>query len=169
MTAGELPSQEVTDYFCLHNPNIRKAEELWQRKQALGKCWEWWGSKNSKGYGKTALGKYRRMYAHRLMMVKWYGMDPDDTHQVLHRCDNPSCVNPKHLYLGTNQENQQDSVNKKRHVNARKSSCKRGHPFDEGNTMWRVRNYGPRKGRRFRQCITCTRNYFKIKEQENGI
>lgn len=74
-------------------------------------CWEWQGSKNSSEYGNIYVGK-RHFKAHRLMWKCVYG----DTQglQVLHKCDNPSCVRPSHLFLGTQAENMRDKVLKGR-------------------------------------------------------
>jgi hypothetical protein len=73
-------------------------------------CWEWQGAK-SKGYGRLQIGK-RQVSAHCLMWKCTHG-ETNGLH-VLHRCDNPCCVNPVHLYLGTHAENMRDKVNKSR-------------------------------------------------------
>ena len=75
-------------------------------------CWEWQGGKFSQGYGAF---KYERKLwkAHRWSYVYFNDEIPDGL-QVCHSCDNPGCVNPKHLWLGTHKENHQDKTDKKR-------------------------------------------------------
>lgn len=80
----------------------------------LAGCWLWVGasSKNG-GYGKFWNGeKYES--AHRYSFRKKYGAIEKGMH-VLHRCDVPSCVNPDHLFLGTQQDNINDAIQKGRH------------------------------------------------------
>lgn len=75
-------------------------------------CIEWTGSKNPDGYGNFwAFGKV--CGAHRVAYVLAFGEIPDGLH-ILHRCDNPSCVNPAHLFTGTHAENMQDMYAKGR-------------------------------------------------------
>lgn len=79
------------------------------------KCIEWTKSKNKKGYGKT-WHNGRSWLAHRLAYLKAFG-DFNQQLCVLHKCDNPSCVNPEHLFLGTNFDNVQDRKHKGRNAN----------------------------------------------------
>lgn len=78
----------------------------------LDSCWSWKGSKDKRGYCyfwyKNKMGK-----AHRFSYEFYKGTIPEGM-QVLHKCDNPSCVNPSHLWLGTNNDNVQDKVKKNR-------------------------------------------------------
>jgi hypothetical protein len=75
-------------------------------------CWIWKKFKNNKGYGKSGL-KGNPILAHRLSYLTFVGEIPNNLH-VLHNCDNPACVNPKHLFLGNHQDNMNDKVNKNR-------------------------------------------------------
>lgn len=83
----------------------------------LGHCWNWTAGKSTAGYGAIGIGSMvdgsRRM--ERASRVAWflvYGKWPDLF--VLHRCDNPVCVRPDHLFLGTNADNHHDKAQKKR-------------------------------------------------------
>jgi hypothetical protein len=75
-------------------------------------CWIWRGGKFSSGYGYHEYEDigYR---SHRLAWILTYGEIPEGM-LVLHRCDNPPCCNPNHLFLGTNKDNMEDRNNKNR-------------------------------------------------------
>lgn len=76
-------------------------------------CWQWMGYTNPKGYGRMWLNGKLHM-AHRASYILNNGHIPDGMH-VLHRCDNPSCVNPAHLFIGSNDDNVKDKMTKGRH------------------------------------------------------
>ena len=75
-------------------------------------CWEWQGGKTPDGYGKAG-HKHRNYLAHRLAWELTFGPIPEGL-QVLHRCDNPPCCNPAHLFLGTHADNMRDMAAKSR-------------------------------------------------------
>lgn len=76
------------------------------------KCWEYIGPITSGGYGKIT-NKGKGFPAHRFSWMIRYGKIPNGL-CVLHKCDNPPCVNPKHLFLGTYKDNAQDKIKKHR-------------------------------------------------------
>ena len=77
-------------------------------------CWEWIAkARNAKGYGHISAGRAFKFKAHRVAWALANGPIPDSGH-VLHRCDNPSCCNPNHLFLGSKKENTHDMMAKGR-------------------------------------------------------
>jgi len=89
-------------------------ERFWEKVNVKGddECWEWQACKLPKGYGQFEIN-YKVKQSHRVSWELHFGEIPNGLH-VLHHCDNPSCVNPKHLFLGTNQDNRDDMVKKNR-------------------------------------------------------
>lgn len=110
MTRWGLPLAERFSRFVEPEPNSG--------------CWLWIGSRHGKGYGhfRTAHGAVEK--AHRVAWRLFVGQIPDGK-QVLHRCDVPSCVNPSHLFLGTNADNLADRQAKQRQA--------------RGSRVWTVR------------------------------
>lgn len=84
-------------------------------------CWEWTGGKDRDGYGRFFMIKGKSsLRASRLSWEYYFGPIPAGL-QVLHKCDNPACVNPNHLFLGTQADNVHDMINKNRQINLRGS------------------------------------------------
>ena len=93
-------------------------ERFWAKvdKTDPSGCWIWKGCRTSAGYGQIRTGGLKdgkALYAHRMMWETIYGNIPESM-EVLHKCDNPSCVNPTHLFLGTQADNINDCVRKGR-------------------------------------------------------
>lgn len=82
-------------------------------KRGPDECWLWTGAKNN-GYGKFKLRSYTLVTATRFVMEQALGAPVPSTLDVCHRCDNPPCCNPAHLFLGTRLDNMADCVSKGR-------------------------------------------------------
>lgn len=93
------------------------AERFWEKVHKTETCWFWVGSRSAKGYGFLgccAVHNFKLLRASRVSWEIHFGEIPPSRY-VLHHCDNPPCVRPDHLFLGTNSDNQRDSVRKGRH------------------------------------------------------
>lgn len=87
---------------------------------AVTECWPWLGMPSPKGYGTFKLHKAYR--AHRVALCLT-GVSIPKGMQVCHRCDNPICCNPAHLFVGTNQDNRNDCVQKGRQQHGERHCC----------------------------------------------
>lgn len=99
------------------------AERFWKKVRKTDGCWLWIGGKDRRGYGRIGdvpSPNGRRgptILASRASWQLHYGPIPDGL-DILHRCDNPSCVRPDHLFAGTASDNFQDMLRKGRHPTA---------------------------------------------------
>ena len=129
-------------------------------------CIEWWGTRDSHGYGVLKRGG-KQVKAHRMIYTECFG-DPGEL-WVLHHCDNPPCVNPEHLFLGTAVDNVQDMMSKgrQRFIGAPTHDvCKHGHEFTPENTR-----YSPRSDRDYpmKVCITCATERNRRHRQKSPV
>jgi HNH endonuclease len=90
---------------------------FWSKVDKSNNCWEWKKLLDKKGYGLITV-KNKTIYAHRFSALI-AGLDITDKF-VCHKCDNPKCVKPDHLFLGTLQDNKNDEVSKNRQARGSK-------------------------------------------------
>lgn len=95
-------------------------DRFWSKVDVRGPddCWEFTGGRLPSGYGHFSViikGRKRSVKAHRLAYILEYGCIPDNLF-ALHRCDNPSCCNPSHIWPGTPLDNMQDMHRKRRGI-----------------------------------------------------
>lgn len=113
--ANEIASLRTT------SRNDTPERRFWEQVDTSGDCWVWKGYTLPNGYGSISInGKH--VFVHRFSYSLHFGKIPDEL-CVCHRCDNPPCVRPDHLWLGTQQDNIADRNRKGRtHRGPRKST-----------------------------------------------
>jgi len=134
-------------------------DRFWPKVDKSGDCWVWTAGTSRDGYGIIRARVDRAwvtVRAHRVSWVIENGTIPDGL-LVLHSCDNPSCVNSDHLWLGTEKDNHRDSEKKGRSVSSRLelgSRCHNGHKYTTESTyLWKRKS-----GRTSRCCRICRRS-----------
>lgn len=136
---------------------------FWDRVLIGDGCWEWQGGCFNTGYGSARYRK-RSVPAHRVAWALWHGELPGPGVFVCHRCDNPPCVRPDHLFLGSNQDNQNDKVKKTGpwQWNVGWTHCQKGHSYEtDGVYTW--------KGRRYcRLCAIAAQRAYKKRRRDGG-
>lgn len=126
----------MTDSYALD----RLARIGWDevvRRPELGACWEWRGCRKAKGYGKLGSFRGRTRAAHQVAFETHVGPIPAGLF-VLHHCDNPPCINPAHLFLGTKAQNNADMAAKGRAVQGERHPVAKMTPAD----ITRIRSLG---------------------------
>lgn len=100
------------------NRGVPAEERFWKQVRKTEGCWLWMASKDQDGYGifNGVCGGVSCTRAHRFSYVLGTGEIPGKGLVIRHTCDNPSCVNPEHLVLGTSKENSQDMISRGRHL-----------------------------------------------------
>lgn len=137
--------------ICLNDKYIKN---FWSKVVKVdGSCWEWIGCKNKRGYGRIGIAPSKSMNAHRVSWSIHFGDIPVGLF-VCHKCDNPSCTNPEHLFLGTRQDNVNDMMIKKRSKHFQKNIFY--------GVIEEKRFDGPNRKNRWRSFIVLNENTIKL-------
>lgn len=97
--------------------NTNTINRFWSKVNKTDSCWNWTAAQDRCGYGVYSVRENNKITAlktHRLSYSLTNGPIPKDMF-VCHHCDNPVCVRPDHLFLGTHSDNMKDKINKNRH------------------------------------------------------
>lgn len=124
-TCAERLSALQLEFYLRHGLTRRQPERRWFHRievcchghPCADCCWEWTGSKNEHGYGRSAVNinaTRKETYVHRAVWSLIHQKSVPSGMEICHTCDHRACCNPAHLWLGTHQENIQDRVAKGR-------------------------------------------------------
>lgn len=161
-TREELSWSDRVILEGIHPSAPAAIKNFWYKAKTAGpdECWVWHGMRDRYGYGRVSIpmpnrdGKTRILVgAHRVSQMLNSGEPIPPGMIVLHSCDNPPCVNPAHLRVGTHLDNAADKFSRGREVPA-PTHCPRGHPYTDENTTLKVRHdrAKPRVSRACREC-----------------
>ena len=149
--------------------DMNKSEErFWAKvnKTETNECWEWTGARNSKGYGSFQINNVNWM-PHRYSYTITKGQIPDGL-VIMHSCDNSRCVNPEHLFSGTQSDNMLDCAKKGRHHYGKRTHCPKGHEYTPENTLIKKqKRVGPPGTNR--TCRECQRGYARAYYQKSAL
>lgn len=142
--AGPLTGQNQKKFCSTACSNQRRLahwqERFWERVKKGDGCWLWDTARDKDGYGRFPIGASGENKAHRVSWRIHHGEVPEGL-CVLHKCDNPPCVNPKHLFLGTLKDNAVDCASKERTARGKRNGAYT-HPEKilRGNAHWTRKN-----------------------------
>lgn len=128
--------------YWAHKTTVRRplTDRFWEKVEKTPGCWLWTGSCTEKGYGSIGSGGRdgSHLIASRVSWELYFGPIPAGL-WVLHRCDDPACVRPDHLFLGTAADNTADMVSKGRHAHGQTSG-----PYTRPDRIARGERHGSR-------------------------
>jgi hypothetical protein len=135
--------------------NVEKVKELFWSKVNIDPdgCWGWSGAKSPRGYGVMTINNKKKIATH----VSWWLETGDwPTAWMLHKCDNPPCIRPDHLFVGNQTDNMRDAHSKGRTKNTfvEKEFCKHGHPMS-GDNVGLINSKA--RGKILRYCKECSK------------
>jgi hypothetical protein len=133
--------------------NASIEERFFQKVNKTDSCWLWTGAVNSRGYGSIGVAG-KTTSAHRLSYLWFKGEIPEGMF-VCHTCDIRACVNPEHLWVGTNSDNMKDMIAKDRHGRSMRTQthCRTGHDL----AIVGFRTFTRKNGKFEKYCKECKR------------
>lgn len=130
--------------FRADRAKVAIADRFWAKAVKSDRCWQWTGAINNKGYGQFRLARNEpAAYAHRIAYELETGERVPHGMFVCHACDNPRCVRPSHLFLGSHRDNTNDMVAKERQAIGERNSHAKITP-DEAIRIINARGRGRR-------------------------
>jgi hypothetical protein len=149
--------------FLMSHLDDRVAERFYAKVRETQDCHLWTKAVDRKGYGRFGIGQpTRTFFAHRVA-IALAGVVPPDGLMVCHSCDNPPCVRPDHLFVGTHEDNMLDW--RKKGYRSGALCCSHGHPWTEANTQWYL---WEKNGYYLRRCRACERERYRSRKGNRG-